>query len=93
MERNQNNQDFIEENGNEMISVSKTSGNGGGYVKNGILRSSLIPGFDEKGIWSAPDGNFILDINKEDLTDEMTIHIKYLGQNIQFKLEKMKGDN
>lgn len=74
-----------------MIPASKTTWCSGNYVKNGILRNSQIPGIDENGNWGSPDG-IMFDINKEKLTDEMTIHIKYLGKNIEFKIEKMKGD-
>ena len=73
-----------------MISVSKTVWSGGAYVKNGICKSSTIPGKDEYGNWSVPNG-VIFDIDKEKLTDEMTIKIKYLGKDIEFKVEKMKG--
>ena len=74
-----------------MVSVSKTRWSAGTYVKNGILRSGTIPGKDENGNWSSPNG-VEFDIDKEKLTDEMTITIKYLGKNIEFKIEKMKGD-
>ncbi len=77
--------------GDEMIPASKTHWSGGIGVRNGILDSGEISGFDEKGNWYAPDG-MVLDIDKEDLTDEMTFHVKYLGKDIIFKLEKMKGD-
>lgn len=74
-----------------MVSVSNTRWSGGSYVKNGILRSGVIPGKDENGNWSAPHG-VEFDIEKEKLTDEMAITIKYLGKDIKFKIEKMKGD-
>lgn len=74
-----------------MIPVSKTRWSAGTYVKNGILRSGTIPGKDEKGNWSFPNG-VEFDIDKEKLTDKMTIKIKYLGKEIEFKVEKMKGD-
>lgn len=74
-----------------MVSVSNTRWSAGTYVKNGILRSGTIPGKDENGNWSSPNG-VEFDIDKEKLTDEMTITIKYLGKNIEFKIEKMKGD-
>ena len=74
-----------------MLFRSKTYWSNGIYVKNSILKSSGIPGIDEKGNWGSPDG-IVLDIDKEDLTDEMTFHVKYLGKDIKFKLEKMKGD-
>lgn len=79
--------------GEEIVPASKTSMQGGGYISNGIFKSSLIPDFDENGIWGAPDGNFVFEIDKENLTDEMTIHIEYLGKDIELKVEKMKGDN
>lgn len=83
--------EFTKENGDEMVLVSRTAGFGG-MVKNGIFRSSVIPGPDLKGEWGAPQVGE-LDVEKEKLTDEMTIHIKYLGKDIEFKLERMKGDN
>ena len=83
--------EFTKENGDEMVLASRTAGFGG-MVKNGIFRSSVIPGPDLKGEWGAPKLGK-LDIEKEKLTDEMTIHIKYLGKDIEFKLERMKGDN
>lgn len=73
-----------------MVLVSRTSGFGG-VVKNGIKMSSVIPGPDLNGEWRSPKIGK-LDIEKEKLTDEMTIYIKYLGKDIEFKLEKMKGD-
>ena len=76
---------------NKMVSVSKTRWSGGTYVKNGILRDSNTPGKDENGKWYSPHG-VEFDIDKDKLTDEMTIKIRYLGRNIEFKLEKMKGD-
>jgi hypothetical protein len=76
-----------------MISASNTNWSGGYSISNGILKQYLIPGFDENGIWSSPDGGVIFDIAEEDLTDEMTIHITYLGNDVEFKIEKMKGDN
>ena len=74
-----------------MISVSKTRWSSGTYVRNGILRTGTIPGKDENGNWSFPNG-VEFDIDKEKLTDEMTIKIKYLGKDREFKVEKMKGD-
>lgn len=81
---------FTKKNGNKIVLASRTSGFGG-LVKNGIFMSSIIPGEDNNGNWSAPKIGK-LDIEKEKLTDEMTIYIKYLGRDIKFKLEKMKGD-
>ena len=74
-----------------MVSVSNTRWSAGTYVKNGILRSGTVPGKDENGNWSSPNG-VEFDIDKEKLTDEMTVKIKYLGKDIEFKLERMKGD-
>lgn len=76
-----------------MISASKTDWTGGRYIKNGRYVSSQIPGFDtldDTGTWGTPDG-VMFDIPKEKLTDEMTIHIKYLEKDITFKVRKMKG--
>ena len=61
-----------------MVSVSNTRWSGGSYVKNGILRSGVIPGKDENGNWSSPHG-VEFDIEKEKLTDEMTITINRAG--------------
>ena len=76
--------------GDELVLWSRTGGFGG-VVHNGILISSVIPGTDSKGEWGAPKIGK-LDIEKEKLTDQMTINIKYLGKDIKFKLERMKGD-
>lgn len=76
--------------GDEMVLFSRTGGFGG-VVHNGILISSVIPGTDSKGEWGTPKIGK-LDIEKEKLTDKMTIYIKYLGKDIEFKLERMKGD-
>ena len=77
--------------GNKLVLASKTTGIGNG-ISNGILKSSVLPGFDDNGNWKAPNKT-IFDISKDKLTDEMTIHLKYLGKDINFKVEKMKGDN
>lgn len=74
-----------------MVPVSKTRWSAGTYVKNGILKSGTIPAKEENGNWSFPNG-VEFDIDKEMLTDEMTITIKYLGKDIKFNIEKMKGD-
>lgn len=73
-----------------MVLASRTSGFGG-MVKNGIFMSSVIPGEDLNGEWRSPKIGK-LDIKKEKLTNQMTIYIKYLGKDIEFKLERMKGD-
>ena len=70
---------------------NSSSWGAGSYVKNGILRSSTIPGYDN-GNWT-PAYSTRFDIEEDKLTDEMTIKIKYLGKDIEFKIEKMKGDN
>ncbi len=76
-----------------MISVSKSVWTGGKGIRNGRLVSCQIPGFDtldNSGTWGTPDG-VMFDIPKEKLTDEMTIHIKYLEKDITFKVKQMKG--
>ena len=83
---------LVKKSGDKLVPVSKTRNEGGIGISNGILKSSITPGFDEKGNWGSPDG-VMFDIEKEKLTNQMTIHIKYLGKDIEFKVEKMKGDN
>ena len=77
--------------GGTIVSAFKTGGLGGGAVIDGILKSCSIPGLDAKGNWREPGGGQ-LEIEKEKLTDRITLHIKYLGKNIKFELDKMKGD-
>lgn len=63
-------------------------------IHNKKLVSCQIPGFEDyisHTNWSTPNG-VIFDISEEKLTDEMTIHIRYLEKDINFKLEKMKGE-
>lgn len=83
---------LVKKLGDNLVPASKTRREGGFIISNGILKASVTPGFDENGNWGAPNG-VIFDIEKEKLTNEMTIHIKYLGKDIEFKVEKMKGDN
>lgn len=83
---------LVKKIGDNLVPASKTRREGGFITSNGILKASATPGFDENGNWGAPDG-VIFDIEKEKLTNEMTIHIKYLEKDIEFKVEKMKGDN
>lgn len=77
--------------GDSIVYAFKTGGLGGGVVVDNILKSSSIPGIDPNGNWREPP-NGRLDIEKDKLTDKMTLHIKYLGKDIKFELEKMKGD-
>lgn len=79
--------------GDTLESASLTAWSPSG-VRNGILKSGLIPAYHEPAYndeWVAPDG-VIFDMDEELLTDQMTIKIKYLGKNIEFKIQKMKGD-
>lgn len=82
---------LLKREGDKLVEASKSSWGAGSYVKNGILRSSTIPGYDN-GNWT-PANSTRFDIEEDKLTDEMTIKIKYLGKDIEFKIEKMKGDN
>lgn len=75
--------------GDTMKNVSKTSWTSA-FVKNGILKSAESPLYDYNG-WSSPNG-VEFDISKEQLTDRMRIKLKYLNQDIEFKIQKMKGE-
>ncbi len=82
---------LLKREGDKMVEVSKSSWGAGNGVSNGILRNYEIPGYID-GNYTSPNGT-IFDIDEDQLTDEMTIKIKYLGKDIQFKIEKMKGEN
>lgn len=82
---------LLKREGDKLVEASKSSWGSGYGVKNGMLRCSTIPTYKD-GNWSTANST-IFDIEEDKLTDEMTIKIKYLGKDIEFKIEKMKGDN